>query len=74
MNNEPYSQELIESLRRFEILKNHCLAGSFTVEEFDDRLSVAYGKMTQKEFDIKWGYYKKEQLKCMELYKQMLNI
>lgn len=58
----------------FYELTGRFFAGEFPIEEFDDRLSVAYGKMTQKEFDIKWGYYKKEQLKCMELYKQMLNL
>lgn len=53
MDNEPYSQELIESLRRFEILKNHCLAGSFTVEEFDNKLQEA-SKMTEEEFNKKY--------------------
>ena len=51
--NEPYSQELIESLRRFEILKNHCLAGSFTIEEFDNKLQKA-SKMTKEEFNKKY--------------------
>lgn len=60
MNNEPYSQELIESLRRFEILKNHCLAGSFTIEEFDNKLQEA-SKMTKEEFNEKYKNLKLKQ-------------
>lgn len=60
--------------KKYYEMVNRCIAGEFPIEEFDDRLSVAYGKMTKKEFDIKWGYKKPKQLKAMELYKQMLNL
>lgn len=59
--------------KKYYEMVNRCIAGEFPIEEFDDRLSVAYGKMIKEEFDIKWGY-KPQTIKAMELYKQMLNL
>ena len=62
-----------KSLKVFYNVTNRFFAGEFPIEEFDDRLSVAYGKMTQEEFDIKWGY-KPKTIKAMQLYEKQLKL